>query len=87
VAFDLAEHRFTAQKAALYARPNDELDFARRLAQLMDDPKQRQQMGQAGRERVERELAWSHQAPCLLEVYEKVLGKPRSQLRQKLSQQ
>jgi glycosyltransferase involved in cell wall biosynthesis len=87
VAFDLPEHRFTAQKAALYARPNDELDFARRLAQLMDDPKQRQQMGQAGRERVERELAWSHQAPCLLEVYEKVLGKPRSQLRQKLSQQ
>jgi len=74
VAFDLPEHRFTAQAAALYACPNDELDFAEKLAQLMDDPELCQQMGQIGRERVERELAWPHQAMNLLKVYEKVLG-------------
>ena len=42
VAFDLPEHRFSAQEAAVYARPNDELDFARQIAALMDAPQQRQ---------------------------------------------
>ena len=69
VAFDLPEHRVTAQGAAVYARPNDELDFARQIAALMDDPKRRRQMGKTGRERVETELAWSHQETHLLEVY------------------
>ena len=45
VAFDLPEHRFSAQQAALYVRPNDELEFARALAELMDDPERRQAMG------------------------------------------
>ena len=47
VAFDLPEHRITAGGAALYARPNDELDFARQLAVLMDNPEQRQKMGES----------------------------------------
>ena len=72
VAFDLPEHRVTAQEAAVYAEPNDELDFARKLALLMDDPVQRQRLGQVGRERVETTLAWSHQIPHLLAVYEKL---------------
>ena len=70
VAFDLPEHRFTAQEAALYATPNDELDFARQIAALMDDPQRCQQMGQLGRARVEMELAWSYQAERLIEAYE-----------------
>ncbi|NJO07508.1 MAG: glycosyltransferase [Chloroflexaceae bacterium] len=37
VAFDLTEHRNSAQDAALYATPNEEQDFARKIAQLMDD--------------------------------------------------
>ena len=37
VAFDLPEHRFTAQAAAMYVRPTDELEFARAMAQLVDD--------------------------------------------------
>jgi glycosyltransferase involved in cell wall biosynthesis len=72
VAFDLPEHRFTAQAAALYARPNDELDFARQIALLIDDPERRKKMGQVGRERVENELAWSHQAKHLLDAYASV---------------
>jgi glycosyltransferase involved in cell wall biosynthesis len=69
VAFDLTEHRFTAQDAAMYARPNDELDFARQVELLMDDPQRRQTMGQRGRERVEKQLAWHHQKQSLLDAY------------------
>lgn len=70
VAFDLPEHRFSAQDAAVYARPNDELDFARQIAVLMDDPQRCNRMGSLGRARVETELAWSHQAKKLLQAYE-----------------
>lgn len=70
VAFDLPEHRVTAQAAAVYARPNDELDFARKIACLMDDPEQRRMMGRLGRERVANELAWSHQIQHLFATYE-----------------
>ena len=72
VAFDLPEHRVTAQDAALYARPNDELDFARQIVALMDDPERRRFMGQQGRERVEKELAWSYQKEFLLDMYAKL---------------
>lgn len=77
VAFDLPEHRFSAQDAAVYAQPNDELDFARQIALLMDDPQRRQHMGRLGRARIETELAWSHQAKKLLQAYETL----RSRLR------
>jgi glycosyltransferase involved in cell wall biosynthesis len=70
VAFDLPEHRFSAQGAAVYAHPNDELDFARQIALLMDDPERRNQMGRLGKERVEKELGWSHQSKKLLHAYE-----------------
>ncbi len=70
VAFDLPEHRVTAGDAAVYARPNDELDFARQIAALMDDPELRKRLGRTGIERVETELAWEHQEKRLLEVYE-----------------
>ena len=70
VAFDLPEHRVTAKDAALYAPPNNEFEFACRIAELIDDPSLRQEMGRKGRERIEAELAWSHQAKRLLEAYE-----------------
>jgi glycosyltransferase involved in cell wall biosynthesis len=79
VAFDLPEHRVTAQDAAVYARPNDELDFARQIALLMDNPERRKKMGQKGRQRVETELDWSHQEKYLLEAYETLSDGKRSQ--------
>ncbi len=72
VAFDLPEHRVTAQDAAVYARPNDELDFAKRLAVLMDDAAQRTSMGEKGRARIETALAWSYQEKHLLEAYDRL---------------
>lgn len=69
VAFDLPEHRVSADDAALYARPNDELDFARQIARLADHPELREQMGRRGLERIEQQLEWKHQAQKLLALY------------------
>lgn len=69
VAFDLPEHRFTARDAAVYARPNDELDFARKIALLMDDPARRADMGRLGLQRIRSELSWEQQEKRLLAAY------------------
>jgi len=69
VSFDLPETRFSAQKAAIYARPNDEQDFARKIAKLMDNSDLRKRMGAYGRERVEKELSWHHVSKNLLTAY------------------
>lgn len=74
VAFDLPEHRVTAGDAALYAKPNDELDFARKLETLMDAPELRARMGKLGRQRVENELAWRYQSVNLIWAYETMLA-------------
>jgi glycosyltransferase involved in cell wall biosynthesis len=70
VAFDLPEHRVTARSAALYVAPNDDLALARAVDELMENPERRRTMGEAGRTRVEQELAWRHSVPHLLRVYE-----------------
>jgi glycosyltransferase involved in cell wall biosynthesis/peptidoglycan/xylan/chitin deacetylase (PgdA/CDA1 family) len=69
VAFDLPEHRYSAQNAALYVEPNDELKFAEAIAELMNDPGRRKQMGAFGQERVEGELAWSYSVQHLIDAY------------------
>jgi glycosyltransferase involved in cell wall biosynthesis len=74
VAFDLKETRVSAGPAAVYAPPNDTDAFARAIEELLDDPEHRAEMGQQGRERVERELAWRHQAPRYVRVYESLFS-------------
>lgn len=69
VAFDLPEHRITAEDAAIYAKPNDELDFARNVVKLMDNPDLRTRLGQTGKNRIVTRLAWSYQADRLVKVY------------------
>ena len=75
VQFDLAEGRFSAQEASLYAKKGDEADFAEKIANLLDDPDRRQRMGKYGRERVEQHLAWRNQVPTLLDAYNRALSK------------
>jgi glycosyltransferase involved in cell wall biosynthesis len=70
VQFDLTEGRVSAGEASLYARPNDALDLAARIVELLDDPERRQRMGAFGRLRVETALSWHHQAPNLLAAYD-----------------
>jgi glycosyltransferase involved in cell wall biosynthesis len=72
VAFDLWETRISASDAAVYATPNDVEEMARLLVDLIDDEPRRRQMGRAGRARIEQELAWEHQAPRYVGVYEKL---------------
>lgn len=69
VAFDLSEHRVTAADSADYIQPNDERQFARALAQLMDDAMRRDMMGAYGRRRIESMRAWPYSVPHLLRAY------------------
>lgn len=70
VQFDLAEGRFSAREASLYARRNDPADFAAKILELLDDEEKRKAMGAFGRRRVDSELEWRYEAPKLLAAYE-----------------
>ena len=74
VAFDLRETRVSCGDAGVYVTPNDEYQYAHAIVALMDDEPKRAELGKLGRERVEHELAWSHQARAYLGVYERLLG-------------
>jgi glycosyltransferase involved in cell wall biosynthesis len=77
VQFDLAEGRFSAQDASLYARRNDPDDLAARIIELVDDPERRARMGAYGRARVENELEWRYEVPKLLAAYDAAWTEPR----------
>jgi glycosyltransferase involved in cell wall biosynthesis len=74
VTFDLKETHYSAQDAALYVPPNDEMAFAKGIATLMDDPMRCRKMGKFGRERVERELQWSVTGQNLIAAYASLRG-------------
>jgi glycosyltransferase involved in cell wall biosynthesis len=69
VSFDLKETRFSAQDAATYVQPNNETEFAKAIAQLMDQPEVQKEMGTYGRRRVEEELQWAKVGKNLLTAY------------------
>ncbi|MEO7453997.1 MAG: glycosyltransferase family 4 protein [Fimbriimonadales bacterium] len=70
VQFDLAEGRFSAQEASVYAERNDSVDMAKKIVELIDDPEKRREMGEFGRNRVVNELEWKYEAPKLLAAYD-----------------
>lgn len=70
VSFDLREARVSAGDAALYAPANDETEFARLVALLLDDPEKRALMGKAGQERIGGPLAWRNSQRALLAAYD-----------------
>ncbi|MBE8969568.1 glycosyltransferase family 4 protein [Nostocales cyanobacterium LEGE 12452] len=72
VQFDLREGRRSAQEASLYAKPNDEVEFAEKILELLDSPERREKIGAEGRRRMEEILEWQYQAPKLLDAYDKV---------------
>jgi glycosyltransferase involved in cell wall biosynthesis len=81
VSYDLVESRATAGNAALYASDNDPAEFAARIDELLDDPQRRQELGVAGRLRVERGLAWEYSERALLEAYGRAIEKRSTQRR------
>lgn len=72
VQFDLTEGRASAGEASLYARANDPVDFAKKVAELIADPARGEEMGRLGRARVLERLSWEHSVPALLAAYERV---------------
>ena len=76
VLYDLAEGRRSAGDAALYARPNDPIDFAEKVLTLLDSESLRRELGQRGRKRIEQSFNWETDKQVLLKAYETAL-KPR----------
>lgn len=78
LAFDLRETKRSAADAAVYVQPNDVREYARALADLLDDPARRQTMGLVGRARIERNLSWQHQADAYVRVFDCLVGRPQA---------
>lgn len=74
VQFDLPQGRITAGDAALYARPNDPVDFAEQVLKLIDSEPLRREVGARGRKRIEETLSWENAKSQLLAAYRAALG-------------
>jgi glycosyltransferase involved in cell wall biosynthesis len=75
VSYDLAEHRVSAQDAAIYAESNSEAALAEEVAKLLDDPETRARMSEYGSNRVREKLVWQHSVPPLLTAYDAIFGR------------
>jgi glycosyltransferase involved in cell wall biosynthesis len=75
VSFDLKETRTSAGDAAVYVHPNDEAEFAKAIARLMDNPAARSGLGQCGRMRVRNELSWNITSRNLLKAYDRLFAR------------
>jgi glycosyltransferase involved in cell wall biosynthesis len=74
VLFDLKEGRHSAGPAALYAVPNDPIDFALQITRLLDSRELRQQLGECGRRRIEKSMNWGVEKTLLLQAYNTALS-------------
>jgi glycosyltransferase involved in cell wall biosynthesis len=80
VQFEGKEGRFSAQEASLYSDGLDHVaDFADKVLWLLDHPEERSRMGEFGRRRIEKDLAWEHSVNNLLAAYEKAFSKSARQ--------
>jgi glycosyltransferase involved in cell wall biosynthesis len=73
VSYDLKEGRLALGEAALYARPNDPVDFARKIETLLESESLRNALGAFGRKRVEEELNWTVQSGRLVNALSRLL--------------
>lgn len=76
VQFESKEGRFSAQEASLYADAKDQVaDFANKILWLLERPEERKRMGEFGRARIKKELAWEYSVGNLLAAYEKAFSR------------
>src|ERR1700735_1597661 len=76
VQFEGTEGRFSAQDASLYSNGSDQTaDFADKILWLLDHAEERERMGQFGRMRIEKELAWEYSVRHLLAAYDRAFSK------------
>jgi len=74
VQFDMIEGRYSAREASLYAKANDEVDFAEKILELLSDAKKRKKMGIYGRKRIEEKLQWKFSEQELFKAYKKLFA-------------
>jgi glycosyltransferase involved in cell wall biosynthesis len=72
VAFDLIEHRRSAESAAVYVPGNDDAAMARAIRELLLDPERRETMSQFARTRFREALAWEHAEQRLIAAYQQL---------------
>jgi glycosyltransferase involved in cell wall biosynthesis len=75
VQFELTEGRVSAGESSLYARANDPVDMADKIAALLAAPATRERMGAIGVRRVAEDLSWAHQVPKLLAAYGRLFSR------------
>ncbi len=75
VAFNLTEHRRTAQDTAEYVEPNDVVQLSMATRNLLVDEARRQDMGRRGRRHFRDHLAWENSEKELVALYSKLLCK------------
>jgi glycosyltransferase involved in cell wall biosynthesis len=79
VAFDLKETRVSANGAGCYVASGDVAAYAQAIVALLDDAEKREDMGREGRLRIEKELGWPHQRDAYVGVYDRLVGRTRSE--------
>jgi len=73
VSFDLKETRISAAGAARYVKPNQVVEYAAAIAELMDAPGERARMAEIGVTRVQNQLSWQITSQNLLRAYDSLL--------------
>ena len=79
VAFDLKETRVSAAGAAAYVPSGDVAAYAQTIVNLVDDDTRREGMGRLGRLRIEEELGWPHQRDAYVGVYDRLVGRTKTE--------
>jgi len=73
VLYDLKEGRRTLGNGALYAHPDDPIDFANKIEELLESEILRETLGEYGRKRVEEGLNWRVQSAKLVNAFARLL--------------
>jgi len=73
VSYDLKEARKSAGNAGIFIPGNDSIKFGQAVLELIDSPKKRREMSEAGRTAAKENFTWEKSAQKLLEAY-KYLG-------------
>src|SRR5580692_1429970 len=73
VAFDLLEHRRSAESAAVYVQGNDDAALGHAIRELLLDGDRRQVMSEFGRARFREVLAWENSEQQLIATYRHLL--------------
>ncbi len=73
VAFDLVEHRRSAESAAVYVKGNNDAALGDAIRELLLDEDRRVSMSQFARARFRKVLAWENSERQLISVYQRLL--------------